>query len=308
MKTWWRTFAKVNNMSSPRDDANRLIASIERFDRVVVAFSGGVDSSVVVAAAARSRCSSVLAVTADSPSVPRWQLTMARQIAGEVGVDHQIVSTGEVELASYRQNDHRRCFHCKETLYRELALVAGRHAGATILSGTNTDDLSDYRPGLEAGRKMEVVTPLADLGMGKTEVRSVAAHFGLSNQSLPASPCLASRIAYGTEVTAERLSRVERAEAWLRRRGFDDLRVRLHAGELARIEVPRHQRGKLLELDDSGELTTVMKEYGFQFVTIDLQGLQTGSLNRLIAIGPSQAGKPGRVQSSEEYSPEEASH
>jgi uncharacterized protein len=241
-----------------------------------------VDSSVVAAAAVRSNLSSLVAVTADSPSVARWQIEMARQVAAEIGVEHKIVRTGEVDRADYRRNDRRRCFHCKETLYATLAVISQQYPGTTIVSGTNADDLGDDRPGITAGKIAGVRTPLAELAMGKTAVRELARHFGLSNQDLPASPCLASRIAYGTEVTSDRLARVERAEGWLRDRGFQQLRVRLHAGELARIEVPRTQLSQLLELDRDREMTRVMRGFGFQYVTVDLQGFESGSMNRVV--------------------------
>lgn len=269
-------------MSSTHQHATRLSAWLGGLDRVVIAFSGGVDSSVVAAAAVRSDLSSVVAVTADSPSVARWQIDLARQIAVEIGIEHHVVGTDEVDRADYRRNDGSRCFHCKETLYTALAEISQRHPDATIVSGTNADDLGDYRPGIEAGRIAGVRTPLAELGMGKSTVREVARHFGLSNHDLPASPCLASRIAYGTEVTPDRLARVERAEGWLRERGFVQLRVRLHAGELARIEVPRGQLPQLLELDDGGEMTRAMQRLGFQYVTVDLQGFESGSMNRVV--------------------------
>ena len=269
-------------MSSTHQDASRLTAWLGGLDRAVIAFSGGVDSSVVAAAAVRADLSSAIAVTADSPSTARWQINLARQIASEIGIEHQVVRTDEVNRADYRRNDSGRCFHCKETLYAALTDISRRHPAATIVSGTNADDLGDYRPGIEAGRIAGVRTPLAELGMGKSTVRAMARHFDLSNHDLPASPCLASRIAYGTEVTPDRLARVEQAEDWLRARGFVQLRVRLHAGELARIEVPRGQLPKLLELDRGGEMTRAMQALGFHYVTIDLQGFESGSMNRVV--------------------------
>lgn len=275
-------------MSRQQENALRLIRWIDQHPRVVVAFSGGVDSSVVAAAAARSK-SHAVAVTADSASVARWQIDIAKQVANEIGIEHRFVQTDEGLLPQYRQNDSQRCFHCKSTLYEALSAIASDIADpadeTTLLSGTNADDLGDYRPGIEAGKRAGVMTPLADLGFGKAEVRELAQRFGLSNHQLPASPCLASRIAYGTEVTPERLSRVERAEAWLRERGFTDCRVRLHEGELARIEVPKAQVKVLVEMETTLDLSAVFQGFGFRFVTVDLRGLQSGSLNRLITIG-----------------------
>ena len=264
---------------------------LERFlsglDQVVVAFSGGVDSSVVAAAAYRACSDRAVAVTAQSPSVARWQLQLAETVANEIGITHQIVQTHEVKRNDYRANNSQRCFYCKETLYQSLQLIADQHAGSTIVSGTNADDLGDHRPGINAGERFGVVTPLAELGIGKTDVRRLARHYGLSNHSQPASPCLASRIAYGTEVTAERLARVERAEDYLRGLGFEQFRVRLHgnggqASDLARIEVPQEQIERLIKAEQNSELTTCFRRLGFAFVSLDLAGFQSGSMNRVL--------------------------
>ena len=240
---------------SAEQDAQRLVSMLGELRRVVVAFSGGVDSSVVAAAASRANLELAIAVTADSPSVARWQIKLAQQIASEIGIEHHLLPTAEGDRPDYRRNDQRRCFCCKETLYTSLETFAHRYGQVTMVSGTNADDLGDYRPGIEAGRQSRVVTPLADLGLTKLRVRALAEHFGLSNANLPASPCLASRIAYGTEVTPQRLRRIEQAEDWLRQRGLTSFRVRLHADELARIEVRKEEIPNLIQLDEGGELT-----------------------------------------------------
>ena len=276
--------------SLPRD-AQRLVQSLAPYEHLLVALSGGVDSSLVAAAAARVEPRRLVAVTADSPSVPRWQLQIARRIADELGIEHQIVATKETDLSEYQRNDAKRCFYCKQTLYGVLHTWARQRFGPSaepirIASGTNADDLGDYRPGIEAGRSSGVLTPLADLGFGKQRVRQLAKHFGLSNHALPAAPCLASRIAYGTEVTPERLRRIEQAEALLRESGFTQVRVRVHAGDLARIEVMRDEISRLCELDREGKLSQSLRAIGFPFVTVDLEGFQSGSMNRgLVSIG-----------------------
>lgn len=269
-------------MSAIDHDVTRLIDLMRGLDSVVVAFSGGVDSSVVAAAAVQACGSAAIAVTADSPSVARWQLKTARRVAREIGIEHVVTPTGEIERVDYRRNDQSRCFYCKETLYAALACIAEGYRSATILSGTNADDLQDHRPGIKAGRIAGVRTPLAELGIGKERVRKLAQRFGLSNHDLPASPCLASRVALGIEVTAERLGRVEQAEELLRSRGFDQVRVRLHADQLARIEVPPDQLARLIELDQSVGLTSQLRDLGFRYVTVDLQGFESGSMHRSI--------------------------
>ena len=272
-------------VESLQRDAQRLIDWLAPHRQLVVAFSGGVDSSVVVAAALRAGLDRLVAVTADSPSVPRWQLDLARQVAQRLSVEHLVIPTTEVGRADYQRNDERRCFFCKQTLYETIQRVIVGHFSedaAAIASGTNAEDLGDYRPGIEAGRHRGVLTPLAELGFGKQRVRQLAEHFELPNHDLPASPCLASRIAYGIEVTPERLSRIERAENLLRRHGFREVRVRLHADELARIEVGQEERSRYCELDQNGDLSRQFREFGFRFVTLDMEGFQSGSLNRAI--------------------------
>lgn len=268
----------------------RLIDWFADVERVTVAFSGGVDSSVVLAAASRSQATDVVAVTAVSPAVPQWQRDMAATIAGEIGVAHQWMQTDEGDSADYVRNDSSRCFHCKSTLYAHLKPIAGinvatsgnrdRQRSVTV-SGTNVDDLGDHRPGIQAGRDAGVQTPLADLGLGKATVRIIARQWGLSNWDLPASPCLASRIAYGVSVTPARLEMTERAEDWLRQY-FSDVRVRLHENELARIEVPRTEMERFFDGCLVAETNRTLRNFGYQFVAIDAGGLQTGNLNRIL--------------------------
>ena len=273
-----------------------LVDWFDGHERAVVAFSGGVDSSVVLAASLASG-TPTLAVTADSPSVARWQLELARTVADELGAQHQVIQTDEVERPEYQVNDASRCFHCKSTLYSSIrAVLQFAEEGTTLVSGTNADDLGDYRPGIQAGRDADVRTPLAELGINKETVRAIARQFGLSNSDLPASPCLASRIAYGVEVTVERLARVESAEAFLRDKGLSNLRVRLHENELARIEVPADQLHRLLTEPVRRELVGAMRDAGFKYVTLDLEGFSSGSMNRpLVTLSPSVT-KPSMPQ------------
>lgn len=283
--------------AAPGDDvelsAARLIDWCRRHAPLVVAFSGGVDSSVVAAAAHRADPSGAIAVTADSPAVARWQLDLAVRIARDIGIRHRVITTGEVARDDYRRNDRRRCYFCKSTLYDALRAFETA-AGGVPVSGTNADDLGDYRPGLRAATEASVRAPLAELGFGKAGVRDMARWFGLANAELPASPCLASRIAYGVEVTPERLARVEAAEGWLRSAGFSDVRVRVHPDELARVEVPLAEWGRLGEASLWRPLDEKLRSLGFRFVTVDTGGLRSGSLNPpLVELSPPSAGQSG---------------
>lgn len=278
------------NMADLNEIAQRLVDRLRDFSHIAVAFSGGVDSAVVAAAAYRAVGDRAIAMTSCGESVPQNQIQWAVQTAQEIGIQHHLVKTAELSREEYRANDAQRCFYCKQTLYDSLAnalsQILSLHADcrATLVSGTNADDLGDYRPGIQAGKQAGVQTPLADLGLGKEIVRKLAKHWGLSVWDLPAAPCLASRIAYGTEVTVDRLRKIEQAESWLRERGFREFRVRLHAGELARVEVPQNQFPRFADAEFSGEFNRVMQEIGFHFVTLDLAGFRSGSLNKLIQI------------------------
>jgi uncharacterized protein len=280
----------ANLQNIAQTTAERLIARMSELGRCVIAFSGGVDSAVVAAAAARadrlSGDTRSVAVTAISPSVPQVQRDIAATVAREIGIEHVCVATAEMARDDYTKNDTRRCFFCKQTLYQSLFEVAGNRGGLPIVSGTNADDLGDYRPGIEAGQQAKVFTPLADLGINKAAVRQIATLWQLSVAELPAAPCLSSRIAYGVKVTEERLQRIELAEAWLSHRGFTPLRVRLHDGEMARIEVAPNALARLVEQPLLDDLKSYFKTIGFRAVTVDLAGFRSGSNNQLVNISP----------------------
>ena len=260
--------------------ANRLIDWFDHEQAYVVALSGGVDSAVVAQAAKLSGCSCT-ALTADGPSLAERERDDAIRMARIIDIPHQFLKTHEIDDPNYAQNDRQRCFHCKATLFAAIRHSLPTH---TILTGTNADDLGDYRPGLKAAAIARVKAPLAELRIAKRTVRRLATLWGLPIADKPASPCLASRLAYGVPVTSKRLTMVEKAESRLRELDLADCRVRLHEGELARIEVPNETISRLAEPLIRETLVQDLKALGFNYVALDLEGLRSGSLNRLVQI------------------------
>ena len=250
--------------------------------RVVVAFSGGVDSAVVAAAAFRALGSNAVAWTSLGAAVPEADRASAMSVARSIGIEHVMVPTHEIHNPDYLANGPDRCFHCKSTLYSTIAAWAKKHEYETILSGTNVEDLGDYRPGLQAAADWNVRAPLADLGYGKQAVRGIAAVWGLEVANKPASPCLASRIAYGQVVTMGRLNRIQAMESWLHGQGFYDVRARLHAEDLLRLEIQATELAAAVSEPMRSQIAVKATELGFRYVTIDIQGRQSGSMNRVL--------------------------
>ncbi len=262
----------------------QLLELVGSWSGCLVAFSGGVDSATVAAVAWGLLGSRAVAATGRSPSLSQYQRHLATEVAQHIGIHHLWVETSEVESASYRANAPDRCYHCKRELYGKLLPLARELGLPVVANGANADDAGDYRPGMQAAEEFQVRSPLLECGITKPEVRLLAQAMQLPVWDEPASPCLSSRVAYGLEVTPERLSRIEQAEAFLRARGFWPVRVRLHPGELARVEVPLEQLPRLLEAPLRKELVEELGRLGFRFLTVDLQGLRSGSLNQLVPL------------------------
>jgi uncharacterized protein len=267
-------------------DLDALREQLGRLDRVVVAFSGGVDSGLVAWAAhdvlGPERA---LAVTAVSPSLAGAERDECRSLAEEWGLRWQEVTTDEMEHAAYTRNDGDRCYWCKDALLRAVGPIAEAE-GATVVLGVNVDDLDDHRPGQRAASERGAAFPLVDAGFTKADVREWSRRLGLRTWDKPAAACLASRLPYGTPVTLGRLSAVERAEAGLRALGFAELRVR-HYGELARIEVPTADLGRAVE--QAEDVVRVVTAAGYRYATLDLAGLRSGNLNAALGASSTSA-------------------
>ncbi len=269
------------DLAAKRD---RLLEILRAMPGAAVAFSGGIDSTVVARAAHEALGDRAIAVTSDSPSVPRSELDDARRLAALIGIRHRIVPTNEFDDPDYLRNDGSRCYHCKSELYDTIIDLLPELGVPVICSGANLDDMGDYRPGLKAAAERHVRHPLQETGFTKADVRALARYWELPTWDKPASPCLSSRLAPGLPVTPERAARIEAAEVYLKQLGLRDCRVRLHEGELARIEVPANEIARLAEPGVREELAKRFRELGFVFITLDLEGFRSGSLNTMVSL------------------------
>src|SRR5512146_395352 len=261
----------------------RLQARLRSLGRTLVAYSGGVDSAFLSDAARQALGDNMLAVIADSPSLARFQLQDAIAFAQERQIPLEVVATQELERPEYVRNDAGRCFHCKDELFTLMEEFRRQRGFECIAYGVNADDQGDFRPGQEAARQHQVAAPLLEASLGKEEIRELARQAGLRVWDKPASACLSSRIEYGRPVTREALAAVEQGEEALRALGFRQFRVR-HHGQIVRIEIAREELPRALDPDMIENFTRVFKALGFTYVTLDLEGFRSGSMNALLPI------------------------
>jgi uncharacterized protein len=265
--------------------ASALTSALEDLPSLIVAFSGGVDSAYLAYEATRVLGARALCVTADSPSYPDRHRQLARRLARDFGLNHEIVHTAEMERPEYRANPANRCYYCKHELYTHLTAIARERGIPAIADGSNADDRGDYRPGRQAAREFGVISPLDEAGLTKEEIRELSRRAGLPTWDEPASACLSSRIPYFSEVTGEKLRMIERAESVLRDLGFRVCRVR-HHDAIARIEIGRDEMARAFEPEVAEAIDRGLRAIGYQHVTVDLRGYRLGSLNDALRLRP----------------------
>jgi pyridinium-3,5-biscarboxylic acid mononucleotide sulfurtransferase len=259
-----------------------LLAKLGELPSLIVALSGGIDSAYLAWAAHRALGDRTLSVTAISASYSAFDREHVESFLSATGARHEFIETHELENPSYRVNDSNRCYYCKDELFSMLDALASERRFAAVAYGINADDTSDFRPGQRAAAEHKVLTPLLDAQLHKHEIRFLAQRAGLAMWDRPASACLASRLPYGTEVTEERLALVERAEAALRKLGFRQFRVRLH-DKLGRVEVAPEELPRALNVEMAAAISAALKQAGFTYVTLDLEGYRQGSLNETLS-------------------------
>jgi uncharacterized protein len=267
------------------DKLAALRATLRRMERALIAFSGGVDSSFLLRVAVEELGDGAVALTTRSPTAPEDDAAIALALAEALGVHHLVIDANELDIPGYAENPVNRCYFCKGSLYDICRAEAAKLAISEIVDGVNRDDLGDYRPGLKAAEEHRVRHPLAEVGLSKAEIRAFSRQLGLPTADKPSSPCLSSRFPYGTAITLEGLRKVAGAEQVLRRLGFPECRVRNH-DPVARIEVPSADLPRLTEPELRATLVREIQALGFAYVTVDLQGFRSGSLNETLASAP----------------------
>jgi uncharacterized protein len=267
-----------------QEKLDSLMHILSQMGSVAVAYSAGVDSTLLATVAHEVLGNNMLAITVAGHSIPAREIERARAFCAERHIPHVVMPFDELEVPGFRDNPKDRCYHCKKELFKRMATLAVEHKMACLVDGSNVDDQGDYRPGLRALSELGIRSPLQEAGLTKAEIRELSRGYGLPTWDMPSAACLASRFAYGEAITLEKLKRVERAEDYLHDLGFVQLRVRVHgaAGELARIEVMPDKLAQLADLLTREQVVAHLKELGFTYVTLDLAGFRSGAMNEVL--------------------------
>lgn len=257
---------------------------IRQYDKVAVAFSGGVDSSFLLKAASDALGpENVIAITLKAAVNPESEVIEASVLAEHIGVKHIVLSADVMSIPGFRENPPERCYICKRAIFERIIKEAGKYGTSIIFDGTNAEDVNDYRPGMKALKELGVISPLKECGFRKSEIRSYSKEYGIKTWDKPSMACLASRIPYNETITEEKLRMIGKAEGLLQKMGFMQFRVRCHGG-IARIEIAPVEMGKIMDINTMKEINDKLKGIGFQYVTLDMQGYRTGSLNEALNL------------------------
>lgn len=268
-------------MLNEREKLKKLMDILREMESVVIGFSGGVDSTFLLKAAKDALGDKVMAITASSSTFPEREMKEAIAFAESINVKHRIIRSEELDIEGFSKNPKNRCYYCKHELFSKIKDIASAEGFKFVVDGSNLDDTGDYRPGMDAARELGVRSPLMEAGLGKNDIRILSKEMGLPTWDKPSFACLSSRVPYGQEITQKKLNMIDAAEQYLLDLGFRQVRVR-HHGDIARIEVSPEERVKLFDVDVMDKVANRLKDIGFNYVTLDLKGYRTGSMNEVL--------------------------